>query len=183
MESIFTKKFNCKYFFKIISLLILLNFNNDLSAFTSVSTGSVEDAFDKAATLIDKGNYDEANKILESIYSEKSYLASDSILLGKVLANIGTINSRLGLYDKAIAYYLKAEEKYNRLGEKELIRLTSVQVNLALCYLKCGDMGKSLLHYENSDRIFQKLKMKEAPQYESLLNNNLLLYHTDLAGN
>lgn len=177
MESIFTKKFNCKYFLRIISLLILLNFNNDVSAFASVSTGSVEDAFDKAATLIDKGNYDEANKILESIYSKKSYLASDSILLGKVLANIGTINSRLGLYDKAIEYYLKAEEIYTTLYDKEaMMILASIQMNLGICYLKNGDMGKSLLHYENSDHIFQKLNMRKTSRYESLLNNLAAFY-------
>jgi tetratricopeptide (TPR) repeat protein len=133
--------------------------------------------FDKAVNLLDKGNYDEALTIFERIYVEKTkQLGPNSVLVANILANIGTINYQLRLYDKAIDYYLKAEDIYTRVGDKELIKLASVQVNLALCYLKSGDMGKSLLHYENSDRIFQKLNMEKTPEYELLMNNLAAFY-------
>jgi CHAT domain-containing protein/tetratricopeptide (TPR) repeat protein len=133
--------------------------------------------FNKAVFMLDKGNYDEALKIFETVYSEKSsHFISDSVLIANVLANIGSINYQLKLYDKAIEYYLRAEGIYTKIGEKELKKLASIQVNLAICYLKNGDMGKSLLHYENSDRIFQKLNMKNTPEYELLMNNFAAFY-------
>jgi len=173
------KRFSLTYVFnrKILLLIFSLNFNFNVSAIQSPPPFSVQQKFDKAVNLLDKGNYDEALRMFEKIYDEKSNnLGPDSVLVANVLANIGTINYLLGLYDKAINYDLRAEEIYNRIGDKELIKLASVQVNLAICYLKNGDMGKSLLHYENSDHIFQKLNMKNTPEYELLMNNFAAFY-------
>lgn len=136
-----------------------------------------KESYAKALSALTIGNYDEALKLCEQVLIERSdSLGPNSVPVANVLANIGTINFQLSLYDKAITYYLKAEDIYSRIGDEGLVRLASVQVNLAICYLKSGDMGKARSYYENSDRVFQKLKMIKTPEYEALLSNLAAFY-------
>ena len=128
-----------------------------------------KESYSKALSSLAIGNYDEALKLCEQALNERmEYDGPNSVRVANVLANIGSINLQLSLFDKAISYYFKAEDIYSRNGNKELMRLASVQVNLAFCFLKNGDMGKARSYYENSDHNFQKLKMVKTPEYETL---------------
>jgi CHAT domain-containing protein/Tfp pilus assembly protein PilF len=143
----------------------------------AVRLTSDKENFDKAYTLTTNGNYDEALKLYEQVYKERlDSLGPNSVKVANVLANIGGINIRLGLFDKAISFYTKAEDIYTSIGDNGLINLTYVHVNLASCYLQNGDMEKARSYYENADRIFQKLKMVKTPEYESLLINLTAFY-------
>lgn len=134
-------------------------------------------SFDRAVTSLLKGNYDESLNLFQKLSKEQS---SDSTMVANVLANIGTINVQLSLYDKAIEYYLRAEAIYTRKGNEELMKLASIQVNLANCYFKNNDMEKARSYYENADRIFKQLKHIDSYEYESLLNNFSSFYAVNL---
>ena len=135
------KILSSKYFLNRIFLLILIfNFHSlVVPAFPNPLVLNKQ-SFDKAVNSLLKGNYDESLNLFQKLSKEQS---SDSIMVANVLANIGTINVQLSLYDKAIDYYLKAEAIYTRKGNEELMKLASVQVNLANCYFKNNDMEKS----------------------------------------
>lgn len=140
-----------------------------------------KELYSKAIASLTIGNYDDALTLCEKVLIQRSdSLGANSTPVANVLANIGTINYQLSLFDKAINYYSRAGEIYIRNGDEDLMRLASVQVNLANCYLKNGDMEKARSYYENSERIFQKLKMVKTPEYESLLNNLAVFYIDNL---
>ncbi len=173
------KRFSFNYFFnsQLLLLLLFLSFNNRVNAIPTSPSTSAQQAFDKAWNSLVRGNYDESLNLFQKIYIEHSV---DSIMMANILANIGTINVQLALYDKAINYYLKAEAIYSRQGKSELMRLASVQVNLANCYFKNSDMEKARSYYENADRIFLRLNHTNSYEYESLLNNFCSFYAVNL---
>jgi CHAT domain-containing protein len=145
------------------------------------SSNIENESYEKAKTQYNIGNYVEAQFLFEKANKELSEsFGPDCEKIPIVLAYLGAMNSKLGLYDKAITYYLRAEDIYTSLGNKGLSGLASMQVNLANCYLRNGDMGKALSYYENADRIFQTLRMTNTQQYESLLNNLSAFYVINL---
>ena len=166
--------YNLKLLLKgVLVLIIMILFSDRIIATTLPSADNK--SFDKAVESLIRGNYDEALRLFEKAYTQES-LYPNSVMMARILGNIGIANYQLGLYDKAISYYLKTEDIYNRIGDEVLDGLAKVHVNLAICYLRNGDMGNALSHYESSERIFHKLNMTNTPEYESLLNNFAAFY-------
>ena len=164
----------------ILLFFILLTSSSPIYALIKDST-TFKSSFNKAVTLYDKGNYDEALNLFEQIYLDQSRKSdNDSIWGADILANIGAINVQLALYDKAINYYLKAEAIYTSKGKSKLMKLASNQVNLANCYLRNSDIEKARSYYENADRIFQRLGHTNSYEYETLLINLSSFYADNL---
>jgi CHAT domain-containing protein len=161
----------------LVLMFCVVIFTQRVNGIQSSQTTSAVEPFERAVNTLANGNYDEALKLFEQLYKERlESLGPNSVKVANVLFNIGGANIQLGLYDKAISYFLKAEDIYTSVGDNGLISLTKAHVNLASCYLQNGDMEKARSYYENSDRIFQKLKMINTPEYESLLINLASFY-------
>jgi CHAT domain-containing protein/tetratricopeptide (TPR) repeat protein len=170
---------NLKLFIEgpFVLMICMVVFTQKVIGFQSSQSTSDEKSSRKAEASLINGNYDEALKLYEQLYQKRlDSLGGNSVKVANVLNNIGAINTYLELYDKAISYYSKAEDIYTLMGDKGLISLAKVHVNLASCYLQNGDMEKARSYYENSDRIFQKLKKVNTPEYESLLINLAAFY-------
>ncbi len=96
----------------------------------------------------------------------------DSTQVANVLTSIGAIKSRLGLYDQAIPILEEAAGIYSSsVLEKDLLKLATVQQNLAICFNAKGDFEKAEQYYENAGRIYEKLNVSALNNYETYLLN------------
>ena len=66
-----------------------------------------------ALSYVEKGQYDEALKIYESILREADSFSEKDVLMAMVLSNIGTIHYRMKKYEEAKKYYVESL-KYQR---------------------------------------------------------------------
>jgi CHAT domain-containing protein len=96
----------------------------------------------------------------------------DSTQVANALTSIGAIKSRLGLYDQAIPILQEAAGIYSSsVLEKDLLKLATVQQNLAICFNVKGDFEKAEQYYENAGRIYEKLNVSALNSYETYLLN------------
>jgi len=125
-------------------------------------------------------SYDRAMNLFEALFQiRKELYGEKSVQVAKVMINMGAVKSQLGLYDEAIVYYEKSIPVFVTAGEETLENLASAYHNLGICYNGKGDIEQARTYYENSDRIFQKLKMsgqginveRLQNSYEALLHN------------
>lgn len=94
--------------------------------------------------------------------------------------NLGVVYDRLRDYDKALAYYFKAQDLYNRL-QSELKRsfpLPTLQNNIGNIYQTKGDFKSALQYYEKALLLAREVGNKSV---EGVAMNNLgKLYLVDL---
>ena len=134
--------------------------------------------FRKAVSALITGNYDLSLLLFDSVLEERTEKhGSNSIPVANVLVNIGVIKSQLVLYDSAIDYYKRASAIYESNGKLYLKNLATTYQNIAICYMQIGDDENAKLYYENSDRLYQELNLKNNFEYESLLINRTIFYY------
>jgi tetratricopeptide (TPR) repeat protein/anti-sigma regulatory factor (Ser/Thr protein kinase) len=114
-----------------------------------------------------KTNYEKAD-----FYYQKAYEISKSTgrNTGRNLNNLGIIASRRNQPDKAIEYFLGALEQYKKLGSKELIAQT--QVNIGDMYNKNGNFLKAIeMTQQGTDGLLAIKKISGLLEgYETLIN-------------
>ncbi|HEY5510528.1 MAG TPA: CHAT domain-containing protein [Prolixibacteraceae bacterium] len=127
---------------------------------------------DQAVKAYGSGSYDVAMNLFNELLQVRTEkYGPNSIKVANILNNVGAIESQLGLYDNATAYYERALPIYEAAGNKELRRLASVHQNLAICFSSMGDIEKAISYYEKAERTFQKLELADKELYEILLMN------------
>ena len=106
--------------------------------------------------------------------------ASDTSGILTLCNNLGAVYDRLHDFDKALKYYFKAQELFNRqsLATKNPFPLASLQNNIANIYQTKGDFPSALQYYEKSLALARETKNKRV---EGIALNNIgKLYLSDL---
>ena len=102
-----------------------------------------------ANQLILKGFWDEGIYLHQSILEEKGSV--EKRFSGIAYNNIGGIYDSKGEWDKALEYYLKAEEILIEVGDTA--GLGSTYNNIGLIYSKKGDWDRALQYYLEAEKI------------------------------
>ncbi len=127
---------------------------------------------------IEMGLYGKAEQELLSVYrATKKSLETDEILLTQLINGLAYVYEKLGVYDKALAYYQESLNRcvdtygYNSLG------CLIIQSNMAGIYLKQGLMKEAISEYERFEQAFQKFPaQRNSSNYLTALNNLATAY-------
>lgn len=130
-----------------------------------------EEAIDRAEKSHQWGNvYDFENKILENLWRSyrldiadekiraiapgiKEKLGSNSIQLGNLWSNKGTIFFLRGTYDSAIEYYSRSLKIFKLQKKVPLGRISGILNNMGNIYLRNDNLDSALINYQRSLEI------------------------------
>jgi CHAT domain-containing protein len=134
----------------ILTIIIVTSF----SFHSEAQTGDIKTLFDKFSGLFYSGDLVKAEGILQSILDSKMQMPEG--YLNAIYNNLSAINVRMGRYDKALDYCIKAESNTSE-GNKELAAFADICNNRAMIYNARKSFDQAIQYLDKSIRIYNKL--------------------------
>lgn len=133
-----------------------------------------------ATVYLQTGRFEQSAKIYNSLYKQMIEMGmGDSGLFAALLINMGIVHQNLGDHDKALEFYLKAKDLWDKLaGKNNVYYLTCVQ-NIGAIYATKKETALAIQFFEETAPILEPIAGTNSRENYTL-NFNLGLAYSDL---
>lgn len=126
---------------------------------------------------IEMGLYGKAEKEMLALYRALKVSPGDAeSLLTEVTNGLAYLYDKLGIYDKALAYYQESLNRCVHVYGYSSMGCLIIQNNIAGVYLKQGMVRESLDEYERFIQLYSHYVSEDHPTYLTALNNLATAY-------
>ena len=122
--------------------------------------------------LLKLGQYDKAQQVCDTMLDE----TTDEIEKATIYHMLGTVKNQQGEYSKALSYYEKAYEIFQRVLPANHPGLDILYSSIGVVYDKLGQYSKALSYYEKDIEIKQKTLPANHPALANSYSNIGLVY-------
>lgn len=146
-------------FYSISCIVLIISSMISKEVYAQNVEHNAKELFNISFELWNKGDFEEAEKMLDIIIKKQESIESKNLIA--VFNLYGLINKYTGNYTKAVYFYKKASNLCFKLFEADHIRLVKIFYNTANVYKDIGDYDKAMMYYEQAAGLIHKSSKRE----------------------